>query len=234
MNANMISEVITYNLTNLNNLQKFNIFKLTNHIDIQNVNNSNHATLRNNLIDRMLKVYQMNISFKNDLQPIFEIQNIYADVTYTNLTILSPNIINIDNLSKSNIKINLNVLRALADQIANIFNTSFTYLNTTQDNEYFYKTEMLAIHSQGQLVGYVGLLKSSQLREYDLSNHSVYCLSINFESLLKTYKHQEFKIKHINNLMPIFKDISFTINDKESIRYMIEAIDKLPFISNYQ
>jgi phenylalanyl-tRNA synthetase beta chain len=106
--TNHISEVKTYNLTNKNNLNKFNVFNYTKFVDIKNVNNLDRAFLRSNLIERMLKIYQLNNSYKTELQPIFEVQKIYSDKTYNNLTILLPQTIYIDRLSNSKIEINLN------------------------------------------------------------------------------------------------------------------------------
>jgi phenylalanyl-tRNA synthetase beta chain len=106
--ANHIGEVKTYNLTNKNNLDKFNIFNYTKFGSINDTNNNDRAFLRSNLIERMLKVYQLNVSHKNELYPIFELQKIYSDQTYLNLTILSPEKIFIDRLSKSQININTN------------------------------------------------------------------------------------------------------------------------------
>lgn len=108
LTSNHFFEVKTYNLVNKSKLNKFNLFNYTKFTEIKNANNVDRSFLRTNLIESMLKVYQYNVSYKTELLPIFEIQEIYNDQIYKNLTILTPDKINFDYLSKSRINVNLN------------------------------------------------------------------------------------------------------------------------------
>ncbi|MDE6476640.1 MAG: hypothetical protein K2L48_00280 [Mycoplasmoidaceae bacterium] len=77
MNSNYFTETRSYNLVNKQSLDQFNVFHLTDSVKIANPLNSNHEYMRSNLIESLLDVYQFNLSYKNNLQPIFEIQKIY-------------------------------------------------------------------------------------------------------------------------------------------------------------
>lgn len=232
--SNNFNEVKTYNLTNKNNLDKFNVFNYTKFIAIKESNNVDRSFLRTNLIERMLKTYQFNLSYKNELLPIFEIQKIYSSQTYTNLTILLPNKIYFDRLSKSQININLNWLRAICDQIGVIFNTKFDYFALTGASDIFYNNDVLSIKFGGHNIGYLGALKTSNLKQYDLDNKTIYCLSINLNMLLDTYQKTNTTFTSISKLMPIVKDISFFVNASINIIHVLQALEELSFVQNYE
>jgi phenylalanyl-tRNA synthetase beta chain len=234
LNANYFSEVKTYNLTNETQLKSFNVFKYSKFIKIENAHNVERSYLRTNLINGLLEVYQYNNSYKTKLSPIFETQKIYAsNNTETNLTLLAPPTIDLDRICGSKIVMNINTLKGLANIIADLFNTKFEYF-TTSDSTVFYSNELLAIQWNGQLVGYIGSIKSSNLKQFDLQNQVVYCLTLNLDMLLKLYVKPSHQFTSINNLMPIYKDVSFIIHPLKKINNLLDALEKLNFIDSYE
>jgi phenylalanyl-tRNA synthetase beta chain len=230
--VNYFSQVKTYNLVSETDLSNFNIFKYTNFIKITNANNQSRQYLRTNLIHNLLKVYEFNLSYKTPIQPIFEIQNIYTSKTYKNLTLLTPSVKFINRLNDSKIKYDINVLRGIVDLIANVFNAKFDYF-TSLDNPYFYPNEMLTINFAGQLIGYIGLIKTSELKPYGLNDQLIYGVTINLEMLFDLYTPPQIQFSPINDLMPIYKDISFYVSPTTRINNALATIKKLPFVQHY-
>jgi hypothetical protein len=84
------------------------------------------------------------------------------------------------------------------------------------------------------LIGYIGLIKSSKLKKYDLQAESIYCLTINLESLLTTYVQPTLQFEHVSKLMPIYKDVSFMIHHLEKINNLLTSLNTLDFIHSYE
>jgi phenylalanyl-tRNA synthetase beta chain len=232
LQSNHFSEVKTHNLTDEQNLQSFNIFKYSKFVKIENANNATHEYLRSNLIHELLKTYEFNNSYKTPLQPIFEIQDIYTNETNNNLTLLSESNIYLDRINKSQLIFNVNGLRAIGNLIANLFNTQFEYF-TISDNNIFYDNESLAIHCNGKVIGYIGAIKKSKLKLYGLANVHIYCLTINLNMLFDLYVKPTIQFKSVNNLMPIYKDISFIVKPGITINNVLTSFKQLSFINSY-
>jgi phenylalanyl-tRNA synthetase beta subunit len=231
---NYYNEVKTYNLTSEARLNEFNIFKLSQFIKIENAHNSARAFLRSNLIDALLSVLSFNNSYKTQLQPIFEIQNIYTQgATNLNLTLLNEENIDIDHINHSRIVMNLIGLKSLANSVASIFNSKFDYF-VTKDIGFFYANEVLAIHCNGKLIGYMGNMKASKLKEFDLHTRNIYCLTLNLNILFDLYHPNTYRFHSVSNLMPIFKDISFFIQDSSKITNALDGLNALSFIHQYE
>ena len=222
---NYFNEVHTYNLTNKSNLKKFNIFNLNNPIKIL-TNNSNREYLRNNLIDNMLKIYKYNFSKKHELLPIYEKQTIHdKNFEFTNLTLLTPNKIIIDSVSKSIINININFLKALIIEIGLIFNANLFFVQKT--NFFFYENETLEIIYNNKTIGYIGKIKKNLLQDYDLQDKQIYALTININDFINEKKQQEeFKFKPLGSYQQINKDINFSTkkNKNITIDYFLKKI----------
>jgi phenylalanyl-tRNA synthetase beta chain len=234
LNNNYFTEVKTYNLTSETNLNEMNIFKYTQFIKIENAHHSSRAFLRTNLINELLKVYQLNNSYKTKLEPIFELQKIYSDNSVRlNLTALTTSTIFLDRITGSQITMNVNSLKGIANCIANLFNAKFEYF-ITSESDTFYNNELLAIQCNGKLIGYIGLIKSSKLKNYDLQSESIYCLTINLETLLNLYVAPTIHFSSVSNLMPIYKDISFIIHPLEKINNLLTALSTLDFVESYE
>jgi phenylalanyl-tRNA synthetase beta chain len=234
LNNNYFSEVKTYNLTDETHLNEMNVFKYTNFVKIENAHNASRTYLRTNLINELLEVYRLNDSYKTKLEPIFEIQKIYTnEASELNLTAITTPMIQLDRISGSKIIMHVNGLKAVANLIANLFNTKFEYF-VTSESDVFYHNELLAVQCNGKLIGYIGAIKSSQLKKYDLQNESIYCLTLNLSMLLSMYAPPTVHFSLVNNLMPIYKDISFTIHPLEKINNLLLMLNNLTFLQSYE
>jgi phenylalanyl-tRNA synthetase beta chain len=134
--------------------------------------------LRNNLIGSMLNVYKYNLQYKNSIHPIFETQKIYQNGKdgIKNLTILSPEKYNLDNVNHSQIVYNINGLKGIIEQIVNLLNAKVNY--KLSENENFYNNECVSIEYNNAIIGYIGCLKKTLLSEYNI-NDKVYCATLN-------------------------------------------------------
>lgn len=207
---NYFNEVHTYNLTESTSLEEFNIFNIKDTYQIINSTNKNREFFIKSLIKPLLSVYSLNASYKNELQPIYNIQKIYADNRkFTNLTFICEKDINLDILNKSKLVYNINGLRSICDEIACLLNTKFDYLLNNHEN-IFYSNEQLSIQWNGQLIGYIGRIKDRILNKHDLTGKNIYCCSINLEQVINNYSKEKMQVKPINYFPIIKKDISFT------------------------
>lgn len=221
---NYFNEVKTYNLTNKNNLDKFNLFGLKNPIKIQ-CNNSNREYFRLNLLDGMLKVYKYNDARKLSLHPIFEIQKIFTNNSkYMNVTCLSLDRYVVDNITGSKIATNLNYYKSLINQIAQLLNAKLSF--KVEQVQQFYNNESLAIIYKDQIIGYIGKIKSSALKDYDLQNKSIYALSINIEKLINDYSPKQFKVKSFGIFQRISKDINIIL-DRANVHLVDKKIEQI-------
>ena len=237
---NYFNEVHTYNLTNENNLKKFNIFNLTKPIRIL-TNNTNRQYLRNNLIDNMLNVYRYNLSKKHELLPIYEIQTIHdQNFEFVNLTLLITKQIVIDPVSKSIINVNLNFLKAIIIEIGMIFNIILSFVQ--KPNSFFYDNEAMEIIHNKKTIGYIGKIKKKFLHNYDLNNQQIYVLTINIDNFISIKKQQkEFKFKPLGMYQQINKDINFSMKKNKNITIdifckkimLFDEIDKYKITSVY-
>jgi phenylalanyl-tRNA synthetase beta chain len=125
------------------------------------------------------------------------------------------------------------VLKGISNIIANLFNTKLEYFITSESNV-FYNNELLAIQCNGQLIGYIGAIKSSKLKKYDLQQNSIFCLTINLNMLMDMYVEPAIHFTSVNNLMPIYKDISFIIHPLEKIHNLLNVLNSLDFIQSYE
>lgn len=228
---NYFSEVKTYNLTHKKNLNKFNLFNVQNALQIQ-CNNSNREFFRTNLIDNMLKVYQYNDARKLDLIPIFEIQKLFSNsFNCLNLTCLCLGKYDVDGITKSTIFTNANYLKALVKEIAKILNVEVEF--KIQQVEQFYDNESIGLFFNEKLIGYIGKIKKSQLKPYDLNNKDIYCLSINLDELLVAYKPLVKKVKGFGEYQRLSKDINIIL-DKQNAYMINQKINDIKSIEDIQ
>ncbi len=234
MNNNYFTETKTYNLVSQKSLDTFNVFHITDYIKIANPLNSNREYFRTNIIESLLEVFKYNSSYKNKLQPVFEIQKIYTkSKTFINITALTENIICLDKINKSNIIYNVDSLKSIINSIANAFNTKFDYF-ASKSSDFFYSDEMLSIYCCGQLIGFVGRLRQSKLHSYDLNDKPIYAFTLNLNLLFDLYKPASHRVQYTNKLIPVYKDVSYITVINANTLSIIEELKDLPFISSFE
>jgi phenylalanyl-tRNA synthetase beta chain len=189
--------------------------------------------MRNNFIHQMLNVYKYNLNRKNDLIPVFEIDKVYQldkREGELNLTLLTPAIYAIDKINKSNIIYNINGLKGVINQYVSVFNNKVTYEVVT-DSPYCYEKECISINLNGEVIGYIGRIKDSLLKNYDIVKNPIYIATINLNKLIKEYKPNSFIAKPlvISPLMSLYKDLTFV---NEGNKFMGETIKKALQVEN--
>lgn len=236
---NCFNEVKTYNLVPKDSLNNFNIFRNNDCYLVANSNNNQREVLRFSLIDALLNVYSNNNKRKTLLVPIFELQTIYAKSYEKNLTMIISDSVVIDHLSKSKICVNVNYLKMILLQIAEITNAEISF-HKVSENSYFYPNETVVISYYGETIGYIGAIKQTQLAKYDLQNKNIYCLTINLTRLISDFKQKPFIYQSQSNTMPVIKDISFIVghttplNELQSIITKLDFVKQVEFIDQYQ
>ncbi|MCQ2957140.1 MAG: hypothetical protein MJ233_04950 [Mycoplasmoidaceae bacterium] len=226
---NYFSEVKTYNLTNKNNLSKFNIFKSSDPIKIL-CNNSNREFFRFNLLDAMLKVYKYNDARKLELHPIFEIQKLFTNKEkVTNITCLSLNKYFVDSITGSGLATNLNYFKAIVNEIAKSLNAKISF--TSIEVSDFYANESLAITYKNSVIGYMGKIKSSSLKDYDLSNKQIYALTMNIDKMIDDYAKPKFVVKPFGIFQRLSKDINIIL-DQANIHLVNDKIQQIKNIKD--
>ncbi|MBQ0045824.1 MAG: phenylalanine--tRNA ligase subunit beta [Mycoplasma sp.] len=226
---NCFSEVKTYNLVNKNILQKFNMFNIQNPIHIIS-NNSNREYFRCNLLDGMLKVYKYNDARKLDLCPIFEMQKLFNNTSkWTNVTCLSLDKYIIDPITGSKIDTNINYYKSIVNQIANVLNAKVSF-NTVQI-EPLYNNEGIEIIYNNAVIGYIGKIKASALKDYDLSNKQIYVLSLEIDKMLANYRKPKFIVKQFGVFQRLSKDVNIIL-DKANIHLVNKKIEQIKKIKD--
>lgn len=234
MNSNYFIETKSYNLVNKQSLDLFNVFHVSDSTKIANPLNSNHEYMRSNLIESLLDVYQFNLSYKNNLQPIFEIQKIYySNKSEWNLTGLTFSNLVLDKVNKSKIVYNVDSLKSITNSIANIFNATFDYFPIKNSNV-FYTDETLSIYCSGQLIGYIGRIKDSKINKYGLNGKEIYTFTINLNLLFSLYRPSSYKVEYKSNLMPVYKDVSYVSIINSNTTNVIDELKKLCFVDKFE
>ncbi|MCF0227252.1 MAG: hypothetical protein HUJ52_00325, partial [Malacoplasma sp.] len=232
LNYAHILEAKTYNLTSKQELQNFNIFDLPSVYEVNPCSNTARQFMRLSTINELVKVMNYNASHKVPLQPVFELQKIYSDKFYYNLTILAPARVTADHINEIHFNFNTFGLKGILEKMCNIFNCELDL--TKANNKYLYPTDTLAINYKGELIGYIGAIKSSYLKQYKLANEVLYVLTINIDKLIANYTKKEFKFKPISNVLPTFKDITVDTTTSTDINKMSQEFATLGFIEKFK
>lgn len=226
---NYFTEVKTYNLTNKNSVNKFNLFGYDKPVKIMS-SNLNREYFRLNLMDGMLKIYKYNDARKLDLQPIFELQKVFTqDSKALNLTALATDRYVIDSITGSKLAINLNYFKSVLRQLGQILNTTFTF--KSNEIKEFYQNETLAIINGKQIIGYMGKVKSSALKDYDLNNKPIYALSMNIDKLITDYSKSKFNVRSFGVFQRISKDVNIIL-DQANVHLVNQKIEQIKNIKD--
>jgi phenylalanyl-tRNA synthetase beta subunit len=179
MSDNYFSEVKNYNTISEENLVKFNVFNYKENVKVVSANNINRQYLRNNSIYSMLMNYKKNVSYKNDLLPIYEIQKIYQNKKpgIKNISFITPEVYYLDRTTGAKIVYNINGLIGLVNEVASLFNATLTYKRAT--SPYFYDNECVSVNYKNKVVGYIGAIKNSLLKECGIQNEKIYACALN-------------------------------------------------------
>jgi phenylalanyl-tRNA synthetase beta chain len=176
---NYFNECKTLNTTGESNLNKMNLFDIE-AINIASASMDSRKFLRTNLLNSLLNVYSYNLKYKNNLEPIFEMQKIYSRTgkIYENVCLVTEEKIYLDRINNSSITFNCNGLIAIANEIGKIFNKTLSYKANTTKKE-FYNNECLEICLNGEIIGFIGAIKNTVLENYAIGRKQIYAMTIN-------------------------------------------------------
>jgi phenylalanyl-tRNA synthetase beta chain len=230
---NYFYECKTYNTTTAKDLLTFNIFEYKNNVHVTTANNINREYLRTNLIHALLNVYKYNLFHKNTLVPIYEIQKIYQNnqLGELNLTCLSPKEYIIDKVNGSKITYNINGLNGILKSIIQIFNVKGVTIVPTDEIKLFYKNETVKIMYQNKIIGYIGSVKSSILKTFDISDE-IYILTINLNNLIANFVPKQLTYQPISTIQTVVKDITFAFDNATPLQPLIDKITNLDYVDD--
>lgn len=232
--------VKTYNLTSIEKNEIFNIFNSENVIKISNPISNEREVMRSSILEKHLEVISLNQSYKNILQPIFEVQGIYIDkIMQHNLCFIIPCEIFKNNIDHSSLKNNLLLIKALLIDLFANYGKKIIFKKLTKDFAFLYKNNSLEVYVEEKYLGIIGQFNNIFLENYNL-NIDVFFAEINIDELINFEKPNLFKIVNFSNRHEIKRDLSVIVNKncfyslsklisnfKEVIKYEINDYYKL-------
>lgn len=224
-------ETKTYNLSSENNYNKFNFWNNGNKIVIANPISKNREILRISLIDEMLKVIQYNIARKRQLFNIFETQLISNEHnSHMNLGAIFCCPLVDNKINGSSVNLNIITLKSL---IRNAFNSIAIELVFKSSNSHIgeiHNNQFTRIYWNDQVVGYIGKIKNSILKQYDINEQSVFAVSINIDDLIM--HKNKLKIKKISNFPAVYRDINVILKNQYDTNDLIYKIKSINFVND--
>lgn len=231
-----ISNVHTYNLTNLEDAKIFDFFNYGNPIKVMNAPTSEREYFRLNVISNLLKVLQYNKKYKNKLKPIFELQGIIAsDFSVNNhVGIVIPcRLFKTAYDNNSGVVNNLLTLKGLSEVIIRNFGFNCNY-EPIDSSKWLLENNALKLVVYREIIGYIGQIRPSILKKYDLDDVPVYALDINLEKLINSLNRIEHQYEPISNLQPINRDITFRLQQKDNFQTFVDVIKMIPQINRWE
>ena len=236
--SKQINEVKTYNLTSKEDVNKFNWFKINDFIEIKNPISKEHAVLRVNMLNQMIDVLAYNINRKQPLVNIFEIQKLQKNLeeSFDCLNVVLTTDFYKNLLDQSVLKHDLLFLKGLLSLLVNELKldpNAFSYETNVKLLE-TYEQNTVAIKYQNQVVGYFAQLKKSILKPYHLDHTDVYALVLNLSQLYKTEALKETIIKPVSNFNPVYRDLSFYVQNHFELQALIADLLNVQGITDVQ
>ncbi len=231
LTSNYINQVKTYNLTSEEEVDKLNYHNLSPLLRVVPCSNNAREFMRLSLAHNLLKIMSYNANHKNDLLPIFEIQKIYNQDIFTDLTVIAPSTITIDPIN--DIKANFNTLglKNLAREIANLLKIELTFQKS--ESKYLYDNDNLEIFSEGKKVGFCGCIRANILKDYKLNQFNLFILNINLKNIVEHTNSTVCEIKEFDEVPLVYRDITFNVDKTKDLKVLINNLDNLKFINNY-
>ncbi len=232
--ALQISNVKTYNLTTLEDATMFDFFNRKTPLRVLRPNSAGREYFRINVISNLLKVLDYNKKRKNRLRPVFELQNILTQTgSEHHIGIALPTRLFEDNCGQGGVEKNLLTMKGLSDIIVDNFGFRCAY-EKIDASEYLVASDSLQLVVYNQIIGYIGRVRPSVLRAYDLSDLPVYVLDINLEKLITSLNRIPRDYEPYSRLQNVDRDITFTLGENQSFDAFVKAIANVPEISRWE
>lgn len=225
-------EVKTYNLVAKQDLFKFNFFnsETSQVIKVANPLSLSHAYYRLNTIDSLLKTIKYNIDHKRELNNIFEIQSlIHNNNLYTkNLSFLLLGNVN-QKIINYHFHWNLISIKSLIKNLLVHFTNDITFAIATKNTKEIYDGQQLEILYNNQIIGYVGMIRASILKEYNI-NLDCFCATINLDNFINK-TNSSYRVVPVSDFPIVVRDINIEIDINKKIN-INQIIKKLTSINN--
>ncbi|WP_027123981.1 phenylalanine--tRNA ligase subunit beta [Mycoplasmoides pirum] len=229
-----ISNVHTYNLTNYEDAKIFDFFNHKEPIKVLDANSVEREYFRVNIISNLLKVLDLNKKRKNKLIPIFELQNLLTQKgSEHHIGIALPSKLFENNYINSGIENNLLTMKGLSNIIVDNFGFRCAYKKIDQ-SDYLITNDSLQLVVYNQIIGYIGQVRPSILKKYDLADTPIYVLDINLEKLITSLNRIQKEYVTYSKLQNIDRDITFTLEPNNAFDDFIEVIDSIPEIIKWE
>ncbi|QZX49444.1 phenylalanine--tRNA ligase subunit beta [Mycoplasma sp. E35C] len=229
------NHIRTYNLTSEKRSQLFNLFRYTDPVIVDNPISENRQFYRQNIITNLLEVYQLNQSYKNKLEPIFEIQTLLSKKSCNHHIglIAADNLFNNTYDQNSGVKLDLITMKGVSDVIIQNFGFNCNY-QPINDDTYLVKNDSLKLVVYDETIGYIGKIKKSILKEFDLADRDIYCLDINLERLITSINRYVRTYEGYDRHQEVSRDITFQLKNEETFDSFIKLTKSFNKLSNWQ
>lgn len=205
-------EVVTYSLMEKENVKLFN--DIGEELTVLKPMSSERTTLRQSVINGLIKTYNYNKARKNKHINLFEIGNVYAkDVEEKVLSILLSESLTYNNLKDYNIKIDFYYLSGILKNIFNLLSVDYKLEASTKNSLHPYQQANIIVNNN--VVGFIGKLHPKEYKD------DIFVLEINLDKIKKPNK---FKYESLTKYPNVFRDIAFIIDDNIKIDEIIEKI----------
>ncbi len=230
--SNGFYQIKTYNLCSKDEL-KYNYFNYENPIAISNPLSNDREFMRLSLLNGVLDTYSYNSRMNNNLESIFEFQNIYYDGLNKRHLILSvPNNIYENKLNNSYIKNDIFYIKNILLNIVSILNKYINFdIGFNQD--YGCKNDSLIIKSRNKIVGYITRLNPELLKQYKINNNSIYVAEICIDDLYDDIN--KYKLVNMpSNNQKITKEITFDVSVNTNLNDIYDILNSQNYFVNYE
>ena len=229
----------TYNLTSKQNNDNYNYFKYTKPIQIKNPISSDREFMRLSLLDGILSCYSYNISLKNELVPIFEIQEVYygnSKRKHLIAAISEDLVINVFN--NSVIKSDIFSLKSIAQSIAFIANQELNFQKEICDS-WGCKKDSIKVNIDKNNIGYITRMNPEVLKSYKIKSEKVYVMELDITDLINFQKPLDFVFeddkKHkIVRDISIIVDKDYDLNNIYKLAKSCNLLEDLNFIGAFE
>ena len=195
--------------------------------------------MRLSLLDGILSCYSYNISLKNELVPIFEIQEVYygnSKRKHLIAAISEDLVINVFN--NSVIKSDIFSLKSIAQSIAFIANQELNFQKEICDS-WGCKKDSIKVNIDKNNIGYITRMNPEVLKSYKIKSEKVYVMELDITDLINFQKPLDFVFeddkKHkIVRDISIIVDKDYDLNNIYKLAKSCNLLEDLNFIGAFE
>ncbi|MGL4616634.1 MAG: phenylalanine--tRNA ligase subunit beta [Mycoplasmoidaceae bacterium] len=229
----------TYNLTSKKINDNFNYFKYNPPIQIKNPISSDREFMRLSLLDGVLNCFSYNSSLKNDLVPVFEIQEIYYGKNKRKHLIAAiPEDIVINSFNNSIIKSDIFSLKSIIQSIALVSKQELDFEKEILES-WGCKKDSIKVNLNKNNIGYITRINPEILKHYKIKSEKLYVMELDLTDLINFNKSLEFifddekKHKIVRDLS-IIVDNNYDLNNIYKLAKSCNLIESFKFINAFE